>query len=184
MSFYYRAEDEDYPQDVDLLISLDGQPFQNLIELKGITNTDYAQNKINLSNYAGSIIQLQFLKTGTETYWGGLCIDDVSLYKLFDNNLVGLTVKGNQTPIVGNEVVYNISVENIGLLTQDTYTVKLMLEGGIELGTIPGISIANDEVKEFDIPWIPQAEHEGEIYIYGLVTAKCRKKRQSRQFAT
>lgn len=166
-SFFYMAETADYPQGLDVLISVDGGAYQNVAELTDIINTAYIQFKVNLIAYAGSDVQFQLLKTDTSPIYG-ICVDDISLYTLPDNDLAALSIGGNPTPTVDIESFYTVSVENHGILPQDTYTVKLMREGGVELGTLPGTSIAPGEVQEFSFPWTPQAGDEGATFIYGL----------------
>ncbi len=170
LSFFYRVESANYPQDFDLMISIDGGEFETLEEFRGLTNTTYSEFKVVLDAYAGSEIQLQFAGLTGEGGWDfGVCIDDVWIYKLADNDLAALAVSGNSTPSVGIESTYTISVENVGIQTQDTYTVKLMREGDVEIGSVPGVSIANGEIVEFDIPWTPQEGDEGETYLYAIV---------------
>ena len=167
-SFHYMAELANYPQGFDVMISLDGEEFTTLAEFTALTNTTYIEHIISLDDYAGSSIQLQFLKKEGHSL-GGLCIDDVSLYKLFDNDLAAITASGNTTPSVGLESVYTVSVKNRGVLPQNTYSVKLMREGDLELKTQQGTSITSGEILEYEFTWTPQDGDEGETSIYGVV---------------
>lgn len=96
-------------------------------------------------------------------------IDNIILEPVLENDLVAVSITGNTTPTVGVESQYTIKVQNAGTVTTSDYTVKLMKEGGVLLGSTPGELIEFGEELTFVIPWTPDAADEGETYIYGTV---------------
>lgn len=95
-------------------------------------------------------------------------IDDILIEQASNNDLVCAAVTGNTTPVKGKESVYSVEVVNGGLTTQSDYTVKLMMEGDVELASIPGTAINFNQKIVFEIPWTPSIE-AGVSKIYGLV---------------
>jgi hypothetical protein len=83
------------------------------------------------------------------------------------NDLGCLSISGNTTPSVGAASDYTITVKNNGTATQTNYQVKLMKEGGIEVGSVPGVAINSLQTLQFTVPWTPTAI--GATYIYGQV---------------
>ncbi|MBW6479503.1 MAG: carboxypeptidase regulatory-like domain-containing protein [Bacteroidales bacterium] len=99
-------------------------------------------------------------------YW---YIDNIILEPVVENDLVALSVTGNSTPSAGVETMYNIAVQNAGTATQTDYTVKLMQQGGIEIGSVDGTAIEFGETLTFQIPWTPGVDDDGPTYLYGVV---------------
>ncbi len=95
--------------------------------------------------------------------------DNLVLEPVMDYDLIAVAVTGNVTPTAGSESIYSVTVRNGGNMTATGYTVKLMMEGNIELGSVPGTSLDFAETTVFDIPWTPAADAEGPTYIYGYV---------------
>ncbi|MGC9361785.1 MAG: carboxypeptidase regulatory-like domain-containing protein, partial [Candidatus Syntrophosphaera sp.] len=83
------------------------------------------------------------------------------------NDMGALSITGNTTPSVGAATDYTVTVKNNGTATQDTYTVKLMKEGDIEIASVPGVTIESMETLQFSIPWTPT--EIGPTYIWGEV---------------
>jgi len=83
------------------------------------------------------------------------------------NDLACLSISGNTTPSVGAATPYTITVKNNGTATQSNYTVKLMKEGGVLLGSVPGTTINSLQTLDFTISWTPT--ETGSTYIYGEV---------------
>lgn len=96
-------------------------------------------------------------------------IDNVIVEPIMENDLRALSISGDQTPEVGQTGYYSVTIENIGSLSQTSYTVKLMKEGGIELDSAPGIAIDPNETTTFDFTWTPEAADEGKNSLYGEV---------------
>ncbi|HRR98542.1 MAG TPA: CARDB domain-containing protein, partial [Candidatus Syntrophosphaera sp.] len=84
-----------------------------------------------------------------------------------ENDLAALNISGSTSCNVGSSYVYTITVKNNGTTTQSNYTVKLMQEGGIELGSVEGTTINTMATLQFTIPWTPSTA--GETYLYGEV---------------
>ena len=95
--------------------------------------------------------------------------DNMILEPVVENDLVAQSLTGNTTPSAGVETIYTITVQNAGTVTQSDYTVKLMQEGDVEIGSVAGDPIEFAETLTYDIPWTPGAEEEGPTYLYGVV---------------
>jgi len=76
-------------------------------------------------------------------------------------------IVGNTTPNVNSTASYAISVKNYSQTAVSNYTVKLMQEGDVEIGSVAGTSIDPQEVLSFNIDWTPTVT--GETYLYGKV---------------
>ncbi|MEN6444872.1 MAG: carboxypeptidase regulatory-like domain-containing protein [Candidatus Cloacimonas sp.] len=83
------------------------------------------------------------------------------------NDMGCLSITGNPTPSVGAASNYVVTVKNNGTAVQTNYTVKLMKEGGVEVGSVAGTSINSLQTLQFTIPWTPT--QTGATYIYGEV---------------
>ena len=83
------------------------------------------------------------------------------------NDLACLSITGSSTPNVGSPATYTITVKNNGTATQTNYTVKLMKEGGVQIASVPGTSIASLQTATFNLSWTPTAV--GTTYLYGVV---------------
>jgi urease beta subunit len=83
------------------------------------------------------------------------------------NDLACLSIYGNTFPSVGTSTPYTITVKNNGTAIQSNYTVKLMKEGGVLLGSVSGATINSLETLDFTINWTPT--ETGATYIYGEV---------------
>jgi hypothetical protein len=96
-------------------------------------------------------------------------IDNMILEPVVENDLVALSLTGNTTPSAGVETMYTIAVQNAGTATQNDYTVKLMKQGGVEIGSVDGTAIEFAETLTYQIPWTPGVGEEGPTYLYGVV---------------
>ena len=96
-------------------------------------------------------------------------IDDIILEPVLDNDLAAVSIDGPVIAPVGIETLYTIQVQNIGTVTQDNYTVKLMGEGDVEISSVAGTTIEFGETLSFELPWTPQTEDAGDTYVYGLI---------------
>jgi len=105
---------------------------------------------------AGTTPSGQFPKT-TIFYTGQAIVNDLGC----------LSISGNTTPSVGAATPYTITVKNNGTAVQSNYTVKLMKEGGVLLGSAAGVTINSLQTLDFTINWTPTAT--GATYIYGEV---------------
>ncbi len=66
-----------------------------------------------------------------------------------------LSISGNSTPSVGDPSTYTVAVKNNGSNTENTYTVKLMGTGNVELASVPGTTIAPQQTIDIGLTWTP-----------------------------
>jgi hypothetical protein len=92
----------------------------------------------------GATVSGQFPKT-TFVYSG----------QAVNNDLACLSVTGNVTPAENNPTNYVVTVKNNGQATQTSYTVNLMRQGGVQIGSVAGTSITSDQTITYTIPWTP-----------------------------
>lgn len=114
-------------------------------------------------------VQYAFRYEGNNNAINMWLIDDVTLETVVQNDLLTSSFSGPVAPTVGSESLYNIEVLNAGSTTQTAYTVKLMKEGGIELASATGQSIAFAQKMVYEMPWSPAAGETGNAAIYGLI---------------
>lgn len=95
--------------------------------------------------------------------------DNLTLEPVVDHDLVGVSITGNATPTAGSESIYTVTVRNGGNMAASAYTVKLMMQGGIELASVPGTPLEFTQTGTFQIPWTPAVDAEGPTYLYGYV---------------
>ncbi len=187
LNFHYKAEEYSVfydgapsdPSDVSLhiLVSNDfGQTFTEVYNIgpngdqPHIMSPDYAEINIDLGAYANDTCQIRFCADflGFSSLWGGsIFIDNVSAGTKATNDLAAVAIQGNTIPDIYSENAYTVSVKNNGSATQTAYTVKLMQEGDIEIASVPGTSIAENETQTFDLTWTPTLE--GATSLYGEV---------------
>ncbi|HPB43323.1 MAG TPA: carboxypeptidase regulatory-like domain-containing protein, partial [Candidatus Syntrophosphaera sp.] len=83
------------------------------------------------------------------------------------HDLGAQSISGNTTPSVNSPSTYTVAVKNNGANTENTYTVKLMGTGDVELASIPGTTIAPQQTIDFGLTWTPTAP--GAMQIWGKV---------------
>ncbi|HHV36528.1 MAG TPA: choice-of-anchor D domain-containing protein [Candidatus Cloacimonetes bacterium] len=93
-----------------------------------------------------------------------------SLYPVieYQNDLAATAISGNQTPTVGEQSNYQISVENTGQNTQSNFTIQLCRDDGIVIGSTNGSYISPGETSVYHISWTPDAA--GSHTLYGKVS--------------
>lgn len=114
-------------------------------------------------------MQIAFRYEGNSYGINWWLIDDIVLESAADNDLLTAAYTGNITPVEGEQTIYTLEVINGGKLTQTSYSVKLMMEGGIELASIPGESIGFSQKITYELPWTPGEENIGSTSIYAIV---------------
>lgn len=72
------------------------------------------------------------------------------------HDLGAQSISGNTTPSVNSPSTYTVAVKNNGANTENTYTVKLMGTGDVELASIPGTTIAPSRPSTLALPGLPQ----------------------------
>ncbi len=83
------------------------------------------------------------------------------------NDMICLDIIGDTTPTYSISSDYIITVLNNSPVTQSNYVVKLMQEGGIELGSVQGININSMQTLQYTISWTPSIS--GSTYLYGKI---------------
>ncbi|HPC51368.1 MAG TPA: CARDB domain-containing protein, partial [Candidatus Cloacimonas acidaminovorans] len=83
------------------------------------------------------------------------------------NDLACLSITGNTTPSVGQSYQYVVTVKNNGQNAQNTYTVKLMQTGDVELASLPGLPINEAQTLTYTFNWTPSVA--GPTTLYGKV---------------
>lgn len=121
---------------------------------------------LSLSEFAGEDIQLQFRSYGSSTYnFDYWYIYNVMITALFDNDLAAVEVLGPPNAELNQPDLWQVIVRNIGMFEQNSFTVKLYQEGGLELGSIDVLeTIQPLEVVAFNFFWTPEVLGETELY--------------------
>ncbi|PKP47605.1 MAG: hypothetical protein CVT94_10890 [Bacteroidetes bacterium HGW-Bacteroidetes-11] len=114
-------------------------------------------------------MQIAFRYEGNSNGINWWLIDDIVLESAADNDLLTAAFTGSITPVEGEQTIYTLEVINGGKLTQTSYSVKLMMEGGIELASIPGESISFSQKITYELPWTPGEGNIGSTNIYAIV---------------
>ena len=84
------------------------------------------------------------------------------------HDMAATAIVGPTSPTQGTVAQYTITVQNIGQIVQDNYTVKLMQQGGIELNSIVGTqSLQQGQTTDYTLSWTPGTT--GATYLYGEV---------------
>ncbi|PKP23619.1 MAG: hypothetical protein CVU06_07335, partial [Bacteroidetes bacterium HGW-Bacteroidetes-22] len=161
--------DMDYGEVIGLDITFDGgQNWQSLWD-KPIGTLNIPKGEI--SHYfsvpsGATTFQYAFRFEGNSYAINMWLIDDITLESVADNDLLAVSIAGNGTPKADEMNMYFVEILNGGNLTQTNYTVKLMMEGGIELASLPGETIAFNEKKFFLFSWTPGQELIGSTNVY------------------
>jgi len=84
LSFWYKAESVNHPQDMDIMVSTDPNSFVDIVhQITAATNTSYIQLKVSLAAYVGQTVYVAFVgQSGLGGYDYGICLDDVMVYGL------------------------------------------------------------------------------------------------------
>lgn len=83
------------------------------------------------------------------------------------NDLGCQSISGNLSPSVGITSNYMITVKNNGANVQSDYSIKLFNTDSIELASVPGPTIASQQVLQITVPWSPLSP--GPASIYGML---------------
>src|SRR5690554_878128 len=123
----------------------------------------------SLTEYGGEDIQLRFRSAGGSTYninyWE---IYNIAIMASLDDDLAAIGIACDVEPIVGLSVPIDITVKNVGLNTQNDYTVSLNNIDGLLVDSIQSdVALEPDEEAVFTLSWTPDS---GGIYdFYGEV---------------
>ena len=83
---------------------------------------------------------------------------------LVENDLGALSITGNQTPTVGQETCYTVTIKNYGTNSQSNYQVKLMGAGNTQLAVVNGPQIDATMTAEIEFLWTPSTAGSTSIY--------------------
>lgn len=108
-SFWYRAEGDGHPQDMNVLMSVDGTPQGSpIISISEATNTTYQKAAFDLASYAGHNVAFSFVGlSGTGGYSWGICVDDVAV-KAYDYPAGTPVIIGDDTVTVTGGSANNV----------------------------------------------------------------------------
>jgi len=94
---------------------------------------------------------------GIAKYGYGVCVDDVlvtGIPIIYDNDLSATILDGPSTINAGGSYVYNLTVKNVGTITQNSYTIKLFTNTDSEIASLDITSpIAEEEEVEHSFVW-------------------------------
>ncbi|HPT72019.1 MAG TPA: choice-of-anchor J domain-containing protein, partial [Candidatus Cloacimonadota bacterium] len=96
-----------------------------------------------------------------------LYVDDVNIYDNPTIDMAAASITGNSTPSVGAATPYTVVITNAGVTSASGYTVKLMQEGGTELVSVAGTTLASGQSQNYILNWTPTTM--GATAIYGKV---------------
>ncbi|MCL2435943.1 MAG: carboxypeptidase regulatory-like domain-containing protein, partial [Lentimicrobiaceae bacterium] len=134
-----------------------------------IPSTSYALVDVDVSAYANEICMVQIAFMSYDPLVATMWVDDITVGTDPVNELEALSIRGSTIPTVGVSSPYTVAIRNNGSAIQDenTYSVKLMKQGNIQIATLPGVSIAKNQTMEFEFYWVPDVE--GPTYLYGEI---------------
>ncbi|HNX00375.1 MAG TPA: choice-of-anchor J domain-containing protein, partial [Candidatus Cloacimonadota bacterium] len=84
-----------------------------------------------------------------------LYVDDVNIYDNPTIDMAAASITGNSTPSVGAATPYTVVITNAGVTSASGYTVKLMQEGGTELVSVAGTTLASGQSQNYILNWTP-----------------------------
>ncbi len=132
-----------------------------------VPSTSFVNVEVDASAYANELclVQIVFHPVPPAQFW--VYMDDVKVGTEPAKELQAVSVSGNLIPLPGVSENYTVKVANLGSASPTNYTVKLMSDDGTEIGSLPGVVIAQYETHDFVYQWTPDAA--GIIYLYGEV---------------
>jgi len=112
---------------------------------------------------------------GVGQYGYGVCIDDIEIIgnpTVYDNDIAAQIIDGATLANAGNSEPFDITVKNVGSLTQNAYSVALKLSDGTQLASLDITTPLNpDETAVHTLIWnIPADQPAGMVAVYGEVT--------------
>lgn len=165
--FYGSAIDEKIAIDISFD---DGDTWENLWEYDAIEDFPAAEFQFPLSiPEQATTMYLGFRFEGNSFNIDNWYLDDVLIEPVLDNDLEGLTVTGPQNVSVGIAANYVVSIQNIGSVSQENYTVKLLKNGTEELAVVNGALINPAEIQTYELSWTPTEGDIGNVSLSGYV---------------
>ena len=161
---------ENYPENLTVTIgkgvTAESQT-KKLAEYKRIINKQFELKTIKLTISETGTYNLGFY---CDSPAGGLFlfVDDFSIEEHGENDLAATAVKGNLYPLQNKKYDYTITVKNVGEVSQNHYTVKLLDNKDNTLASSEfNDSLEPGQEKDFIVSWTPI--QTGSISIRGSV---------------
>ncbi len=126
----------------------------------------WVKSVVDLTAFAGQNVWIAFHYQGDNAH--GWYLDDVRVDPRYQKDLAATKVTGSITPTAGTATNYIVTVNNLGLAAQTTYTVSLFRQGGVLIGTKPGVAINPNQEIDFSFAWTPATATN--TFLYGVVT--------------
>lgn len=135
---FWHAQKYSYPSQDFLRVLYKTSPTSDWVELANFTEdvTNWTERSIPLPVPSTS---LYIAFEGTDMGGSGVCVDDVvvtGIPVIYDNDLSAAILDGPNTINAGGSYVYNFTVRNVGNLSQDAYSIKLLSNMNSELATL------------------------------------------------
>ncbi len=149
-----------------LLVGTMPNPTGAFTQLASFTlSADFASYELNI-NYTGSDNYLVFKHGLGGTSNRTLYLDDLKLEGLYNTELMALSLDGPAYGQTSELLSYTTTVKNNGLQTQNSYTVRLMLDSGrTELASIAvNQPLAPGESRQHSLSWTPLTTGSFELY--------------------
>lgn len=129
------------------------------------TTTTQTQYEVPFDAYVGTDAHIAF-KHGLGATSRTIYIDNVEFIEMVNNDLAALSLTGPGLGAVGVSADYTVTVKNEGLLTQNSYTVKLMsVDTRTELASLLVTDpIAPGATAQHVLSWSPTAAGTENIY--------------------
>lgn len=139
---------------------------------------------LNVPNGATQM-QIGFRYDGNNNAINGWAIDDIKVETVGTTDLLVTNVMGNNTPLVGQETMIMVEVQNGGSTPQDNYTIKLYSNENVELGSIAGspINFAEKTIGFFTFtPTSSQMDMESVYAVVEIAGDQIPENNQSKDF--
>lgn len=149
-----------------LLVGTMPNPTGAFTQLASFTlGSDFARYELNI-NYSGTDSYLVFKHGLGDTTNRTLYLDDIMLEGLYNTELMALDLSGPAYGQTTELLSYTASVKNNGLITQNSYTVRLMLaDSRTELTSISiDQPLTPGESRQHILSWMPQSTGDYELY--------------------
>ncbi len=160
LSFWYRAESVNYPQDMDVLLSTDGQNFDvTVLEVRDLTSTTYQKHTFLLHDLSGETIHVKFVGlTGTGGFDWGILVDDVSIQETPEAPVFVVDPGEKDFGIVGVDEFSPVQ----------TFTISNIGAGILEV-MAPGLDNQTDFILSYEEEDFPALLSVNETVTFGVV---------------
>ncbi|MBV2246050.1 MAG: carboxypeptidase regulatory-like domain-containing protein [Lentimicrobium sp.] len=160
---FYAASAPWWPGDMNVLWKQEGTSDWVTIYHPVISGVQYNRYEINMAGLEGQVGRLAFVAFVSDLYaWDGQILLDYILGQnvsvFFDDyDLKAVDIEGDRLYRLGETSDFVFTIKNLGLETVDgsQYRVKLMrgVENPLEVFSVPGIQIQNNEQLTFDLSY-------------------------------